>query len=268
MALRISAANPAKGKEEFNKAMTAGVMTANTDNLVFKHLADANNQNYWYGQVVGQNRKWWALTENIVTYMKPLADPRLVIYGDPATANGQYVGLKFGTSDASMLSTTEYSLLGKAVYAQNSPVQLVTYAQSLFAKAEAAKLGWITGGDGVAEQHYIQAVTNSILQWTGSSTSAASFLAKPGVKYDASTAIKQISEQRWIHLFMHGYEAWAEWRRTGYPANMVSPGGVPVPSRQAYPANEVFNNTENYKQIVQTQLNGKDDQSGKVWWDK
>ena len=41
-------------------------MTSNADNLVFKHLPEAANQNYWYGQVIVQNRKWWALNETLV----------------------------------------------------------------------------------------------------------------------------------------------------------------------------------------------------------
>ena len=93
-------------------------------------------------------------------------------------------------------------------------------------------------------------------------------MAHPNVAYDPATALKQIAEQRYIHLFMHGYEAWAEWRRTGFPNDMVSPGGKAVPRRQGYPTEESFNNTTNYKQAVQTQFGGQDDLSGRVWWDK
>lgn len=268
MALRLSEVNPEKGKEEFNKALAAGIMTGNEDNLVYKHLADANNQNYWYGQIVGQNRQWWALTETLVDAMKPVGDPRLPVFGSPASESGEYVGLKFGTQDASLLGTTEYSLLGGAIFAQDAGIQLVTYAQALFAKAEAAERGWISGGNAEAERNYNLAIENSILQWTGSKEGADDFLSRSGIKYDPVRAIEQIAVQRWIHLFMHGYEGWAEWRRTGYPDNLVSPAGVPVPLRQSYPADERFNNTENYNQVVQSEFNGQDDQSSRLWWDK
>jgi hypothetical protein len=66
---------------------------------------------------------------------------------------------------------------------------------------------------------------------------------------------------------MHGYEAWAEWRRTGYPDNLVEPGGRAVPLRNSYPPNEVFNNGENYEEAVQVQFGGNDGIYGKVWWD-
>ena len=78
----------------------------------------------------------------------------------------------------------------------------------------------------------------------------------------------QIGQQRYIHLFMHGYEAWAEWRRTGIPNNLVTPGGRAVPLRNAYPPSELFNNTVNYNEAVQRQFGGTDGLYGKVWWDK
>src|SRR5690606_2137727 len=91
-ALRLSEVNETKASSEFNNALAAGVMTANSDNLVFKHLSNAQNQNYWYGQIEVQNREWWALTETLVDYMKPLDDPRLPVYGQQ-TSGGEYVGL-------------------------------------------------------------------------------------------------------------------------------------------------------------------------------
>jgi hypothetical protein len=266
MALRLSKVDPIRGAEEFNKALTAGVMSANADNLLFKHLADANHQNYWYGQVTVQRREWWALTKGLVDKMLPVNDPRLAIYGDKARANSQYVGQLFG--DVVNFDTEKYSLLGAKVRAQDAPVYLVTYAQILFAQAEAAKLGWIAGGDATAEARYKLAIEQSILQWTGSSTGVAAFLAQPAIVYNPPTAIQQIATQRWIHLFMNGYEAWAEWRRTGFPNDLVTPGGVPVPRRLIYIEAEAFNNTNSYTSAVQRQFGGADELSGRVWWDK
>ncbi len=267
MALRLSKVNATKGAAEFNDALTAGIMTSNADNLAFKHLADANNQNYWYGQVSVSNRKWWALSELLVSKMKPVNDPRLPTFG--ATVGGQYIGLPFGTVTG-MPNTTNYSLLGEAIWKQDATIHLVTYAQALFAKAEAAKLGWIPGGDAEAKANYDLAIEQSVRQWNNNSTTGlAALMATTEVAYDPAIAIQQIATQRYIHLFMHGYEAWAEWRRTGYP-ELAPPVGEPtraVPRRQSYPANEVFNNTENYQEAVQRQFGGVDNLYGRVWWD-
>lgn len=266
MALRLSKVNPTFGAQQFNIAMTNGVMSANADNFTFRHLLEANNQNYWYGQVVVQRREWWALTDGLVDKMNPVNDPRLPIYGNRARANNQYVGQLYG--DTENFDTEDYSLLGSKIFAQDAPVYLVTYAQVLFALAEATKLGWIAGGDGQAKTYYDQAITQSISQWTGATTGAAALIAQPGVAYDPATALQQIATQRWIHLFMNGFEAWAEWRRTGYPNDLVEPNGVAVPRRHIYIESEQFNNTENYNTAVQRQFGGTESLYGRVWWDE
>lgn len=265
-ALRLSEKNPTKATAEFNAALAAGVFTANSDNLVYRHLADASNQSYWYDQVVNQHREWWALTQTLVDYMNPASDPRLPVYGKKTVSN-TYQGLPFGTTSG-LPNTSDYSLMGPAIYAQNAPTYLVTYAEILFAQAEAAKRGWITGGDATAKSFYDQAISQSVQQWTGSTTGLSGLMAAPGIAYDPANAMKQIGFQRWVHLFMHGYEAWSEWRRTGYPDNFVKPGGKDVPLRHAYPANEVFNNAANYQAAIQAQFAGQDDIHGRVWWDK
>lgn len=265
MALRLSKVNPTKGQTEFNNALNAGVITSNNDNLVFKHLKDANNQNYWFSQISVLSREWWALTAGLVDKMKPVNDPRLPVFGNPNRTDDEYVGQLYG--DTEDFDTEKYSLLGSAIWAQDAPVHLVTYAQVLFAKAEAAKLDWIPGGDTEAEANYNLAIEQSIQQWTGSTNGVTDFLAETGISYDAANALEQIATQRWIHLFMHGYEAWAEWRRTGYPSDLVEPQGVAVPRRQMYVEAEQFNNTNSYNEAVLRQFGGPESLYGRIWWD-
>lgn len=268
MALRLSEVDEATGKMEFNAALTAGVMTSNDDNFIFNHLAEANHQSYWFSQidpVLGRGREWWALTETLVQHMAPVNDPRLPVYGRTA-GSGNYVGLAFGTEGVIDASTV--SLLGTELWKQDAPVYLITYPQVLFALAEAAKRGWLPGGDAEAESYYNMAIEQSLLQWTGSTNGLAAFLAEPDIAYAPATGLEQIATQRWVHLFMNGYEGWAGWRRTGYPDNMVAPGGRPVPNRQTYTETESFNNTENYNKAIERQFDGLEIASKHVWWDK
>ncbi|GHA41334.1 hypothetical protein GCM10007103_23460 [Salinimicrobium marinum] len=265
MALRLSEVAPEKASEEFNLAWNAGVMSSNGDNFVFEHLNDANNQNYWYNQVVDQNREWWAITENLVEEMQPVNDPRLPVYANPARATGEFVGMPYGIEEIEGAETEDYSLLGSEIFAQDASIHLVTYAQVLFAVAEAAERSWISEDP---EENYNMAVENSILQWTGTSEGAAAFLSNPEISFNSDTALEQIAEQRWVHLYMFGYEAWSEWRRTGYPNDLVTPNGVEIPARLNYPDNEAFNNRENYNQAVERQFGGEESIYGKVWWDE
>lgn len=263
MALRLSEVNAEKGRSEFNDALDDGIMTSNDDSFVYRHLANANSQNYWYGQIVDPPiREWWALTENLVSLMKPVDDPRLPVYGNEARASGDYVGLEFGEEED--IGTERYSLLGSDIYAQDAPVYLVTYAEALFAKAEAAARGWIAEDPAT---NYAMAVRHSVEQWTGSAQAADAFLAQPGVAYDPANPIEQIVTQRYVHLFMNGYQGWALWRRTGYPDNLVQPNGNAVPLRQSYTSDEALNNTENYEEAIERQFGGENSIYGRLWWD-
>jgi hypothetical protein len=296
MALRLSKIDPGKGKTEFADAVAGGVFTDNRDNAVYVHLADPVNQNYWYYVADVQNRQWYWISKTLTDYMNPLQDPRLPIFADPASSTGDYAGVPYGLDGDAIanVTTSKVSFMGEHVRAQNAPCFIVTYAEILLAQAEADKLGWLSGGDADAMQKYKAGIEASVRQWVrnsfkggvvddvektsydpadkGDTTGLGVYLARPEIAYDPANALKQIAVQRWVHLYMNGYEAWAEWRRTGYPVLTPAPNNnnIPIPRRQGYPSSEPNINTNNYKAAVQAQtgFGGKDDLNGRVWWDK
>lgn len=269
MALRLSKVNPEKGKVEFNKALAAGIIDNNAANFVYKHLAEQVNENYWYTSFTRLGRTWYAVSKPLVDQMKTTADPRLPIYADK-NAKGEYAGLAYGLNQAAVIE--DISLLGENVRKQNTPVYLVTYAQALFAQAEAAKAGWIPGGDGLAEAHYKAAIEQSIRQWNNNDISGLNtFMANPEVAYTPAEGFRKIATQRWVHLFMNGYESWSEWRRTGFPVLTPAPDntGKQIPRREAYPTQERLGNTTSYNQAVSAfPYGGTDNLDTRVWWDK
>jgi len=298
MALRLSKVDAAKGKQEFIDALNAGVFTDNSQNAVYVHLADAANQSYWYSVVNVLNRPWYWASKTLVDYMRPLNDPRLKIFADK-NISGAYNGVPYGLDGNAVgaIPSASVSFIGVHVRAQNSPTYITTYAQVLLAIAEANKLNWLTGGDAEAKSKYEAAIQASVRQWnrlsfktyddgrdkqvekvlydandTGDTTGLAAYLALPEVVYNGTEALKKIAYQRWLHLYMNGYEAWAEWRRTGFPVLTPAPdnGGLPIPRRQAYPVKEQNINGDNYRTAITAQpgLGGKDDLNGRVWWDQ
>jgi hypothetical protein len=298
MALRLSKADAAKGKLEFTDALNAGVITDNSQSAVFVHLADANNQNYWYYVANVLNRPWYWASKTIVDYMMPLNDPRLKIFADKNGSN-TYNGVPYGLDGNAVgtIPSASVSFIGLHVRTQNAPTYITTYAQVLLAIAEANKLNWLPGGDAEAKARYDAAIEASVRQWNrisfqaynpltdkqveripysttdkGDTSGLAAYLAQPEVAYNGTEALKKIAYQRWLHLYMNGYEAWAEWRRTGYPALTPAPnnGNLPIPRRQAYPVKEQNINGDNYRMAISSQpgLGGKDDLNGRVWWDQ
>lgn len=166
MALRLSKIDADKGKSEFADALTGGVLTDNSQNAVYLHLADAVNQNYWYYVADVQNRPWYWISKTLTDYMDPLGDPRLKIFADPAPASGKYAGVPYGLDGNAIggISSQDVSFMGVHVRAQNAPCYILTYAQMLLAEAEAEKLGWLAGGDVAAALKYTAAIEASVRQ--------------------------------------------------------------------------------------------------------
>lgn len=268
MALRLSKVDNNFAKTEFNKVSGRSLIDGNESNFVFKNLSEAANENYWYTSFTTLSRKWYAVSKQLVDRMKPFNDPRLKTYADK-NLTGTYVGLDYGLNSSVVVDN--YSLLGAAIRKQNSPVYLVTYAQVLFARAEAAKATWITGGDAAAQANYDLAIEQSVRQWNGNDTTGlGAFKVRPEIAYDAAGGMEKIATQRWVHLFMHGYESWAEWRRTGFPVLNAPAGlGKPIPRREGYPTQERLANKNNYNAAVAAfPYGGADDLNARVWWDK
>ncbi|MGV3560019.1 SusD/RagB family nutrient-binding outer membrane lipoprotein [Larkinella arboricola] len=269
MALQLSKVDPTKGKAEFTAALADGVLASNADNVRYTFLADANNENPLYTNYVRSNRKDFAVSDVFVNYLKKVNDPRLP-YIAAKNEVGDYAGAPYAAFPPAG-PAQNFSLAATTLSAQNAPVNVVTYAEVLFAQAEAAKLGWITGD---AKALYESAVKASLQQWMGTAyTDAAytAYIAQPDVAYSDAKAIEQIATQRWIALFFQGTQAWNSWRRTGYPvlkpAAAPLNGGTAIPRRLAYPVTtEGTLNTTNYNAVIASQ--GPDTPYTRVWWDK
>jgi hypothetical protein len=89
--------------------------------------------------------------------------------------------------------------------------------------------------------------------------------------FNPANALQQINTQYWIASFLNGPEAWANFRRSGFPVLQKNP----YPSQQIqgnfinrmiYPISEVAVNQTNLQAAVQRQ--GADNMDTKVWWDK
>jgi hypothetical protein len=267
MALRLSKIDPAKGKSEFASAIADGVLASNADNVTYKYLKDANYENPLYNNYITTNRKDFAVSNVFVGYLTKTTDPRLAAYADKATATGTYAGVPYGVFPPTW-KAQDVSLGSTALRPQDGGVNIITYAQMLFSQAEAIKLGWITGD---AKKMYEDAIKASMQQW-GVYTDAAyaAYIAQTDVAYTDAKALELIGTQKWVALFYQGFEAWAEWRRTGFPA--LTPAAKPlntsgkIPRRMAYPTTETTLNAKNYADVVARQ--GADNQETRMWWDK
>lgn len=302
LGMRYSKLNPTKAQALALEAFNGGVMTSNADNVYVKYDGTLATNVANVG-LVNNNPRFYYAAEPFVNQLKSTNDPRsgfiIAKFADPSNPLGDpnpdlTVANQFGVpigviSDA--LTTPpnrgvrgggyNYSQLNvKCVASQTAPTFWVTYAQTSLLLAEAAKKGWIPGGDVAAQTFYESGITADIDTYTlypnGSAVSSAAkiaYLADPAVAYNAVNALKQINTQYWIANITNGTEAWANLRRNDFSSPALSPnlfnnnlnGGFI--RRLSYPDYEVANNKTNYFAAVAA-IGGTDNLTTRVFWDK
>lgn len=272
MALRLSKADPAWGKTEFLDAVASGVIMDESESFYYQHLAETANQNAWYGRYL--TRFDYAVSEPFLDVLQDLDDPRIPAIADlPLNGNSNYVGMPYGLISTSGIPNNSVSFVGSGLREQDSPAPIIIASQVLLALAEGEARGWNASGTpdhAAAEDYYLQGIEESMKMFGVYNTGDFnSYVAQPEVAYTAADAIEKISIQRWIALYLNGYEAWAEWRRTGYPE--LDPGPAPlsidqqIPRRQAYTTSERDLNLENYNAVVSDQ--GPDEVNTRTYLD-
>ena len=90
--------------------------------------------------------------------------------------------------------------------------------------------------------------------------------------------MKAVGDQYWAATFLHEYEAYNNWRRTGYPelVPVEYPDALPItngniPRRLVYPQSEAGINGDNLNEAISRQGLPSDFPSMlnfPVWWDK
>lgn len=267
MALRLSKADPATGRTKFNEALSAGVISSNANNLQYTYLTEDTNDNPWQDRF--ESRRDYLMSDVFVdaligsgTNTAP-EDPRLPKMAELSTNGAVYVGAPYGLSNS---ATDDYSFITDDIINKgDAPLMIYTYAEVLFARAEAAAMGWTTEN---AATLYGQAVTASMTQWGVSTADAATYLAA-----NAYTGVNDIAYEKWVSLFLQGYNSWAEWRRFKAmgtesriglvaPANLLSNANG-IPQRHGYSATAASLNEANYNAAISAQ--GPDELNTILW---
>ena len=295
--MRLTKIDLAQAQSIVQKAFQAGIMEVNSDNAFIKH--DANYLNA-VGQTLNSTESSNIyLGAPFVTYLKQTNDPRLksiaLRYIDAKSGNDQttarattdptlQIGMPFGFDNGSIVTEVaksklasfyDYSQLDRTRMAKTtSPMFLVTAAQTQLLLAEAAQRGWISGT--TAETFFNRGVKLHMEQMAlydaNSAVSATAIdtyqKANPFV---AANALEQINTQYWVASFLNGPEAFANFRRSGFPNLAPNPfSGKSIKGsfirRLTYPNSEISVNSVNVKEAI-TRM-GADDLDTKVWWDK
>jgi hypothetical protein len=295
--MRLSKVDAAQAQQVVSKAAAAGVIEVNADNAMVRH--DANYVNPTGNTLNSTEAANVYLAAPFANYLKATKDPRLksiaVRYvgaksGSEQTAakastdTTMQIGMPMGFDNSSisaevtknaLASFYDFSQVDRSRMTKNTtPSFLVTAAQTQLLLAEAAQRGWVTTA--TAEAYYNKGVKLHMEQLTSYDANAAVpaasidayLLANP---YTTAIALEQINTQYWIASFLNGTEAFANFRRSGFP--VLSPNPFPGKAikgtfirRLTYPNSEISVNKANVDAAIARQ--GADDLDTKVWWDK
>jgi hypothetical protein len=192
--------------------------------------------------------------------------------GSRANIVRNYQGIQSGATPANQAGNQgALSRIGPGIiipfanagYAQ--PLYLMTAAESFFLQAEAVQRGYLTGSaqtlyeSGIKESFKLLGLTEAnattYYSQTGTINPVVSDPIATGGQFNtqaispnftvATNKIQAIITQKWIaNNGINGFEAWTEYRRTGYPSgNYISlnASAQTFPVRIPYPQNEVNN---------------------------
>lgn len=221
------------------------------------------------------NYRDWEYESNVPTLefisrLKALNDPRIGSYFWPTPATRgtdslSYEGIpaaitgdSLSSYSASNLSVSNADHLRQAT----TPSVLMSYAELQFILAEAALKGYISGD---AAAYYEAGVRASFDEWE--TEGADAYLAQPEAAFDGS--LERIILQKYIAFYqVAGQQAWAEYRRTGYPVIVSGPNssnGGRIPRRLMYPSLEQTLNAASLQAAV-ARMGGSDDINSDLFW--
>ncbi|WP_279069134.1 SusD/RagB family nutrient-binding outer membrane lipoprotein [Alistipes timonensis] len=288
IAMRMSLVKPDKARQYAEDAITKGVITDNADNA---YLRVAENRSALCWNDWNDHR----IAAEILCYMNGYNDNRRSAMF--TTVGDTYVGIRRGIFTTNKEKATK--LYSNMLIKSTDHYLWMNAAEITLLRAEGAWNGWAMGGDpqtlyekGVRlsfDEYKVSGADSYLLSQATPSpynnpenmynAGAPSDITPKWEDIDSPTSkarnYERIITQKWIALFPNGLEAWAEYRRTGYPKLFPiienQSGGTINDKwgarRLNYPVDEYQENGANVNDAVSKYLNGRDNMGTRVWWD-
>jgi hypothetical protein len=281
-ACTVSRKDPALATKVINEVLAKGAngsaaIAANTDDFSVPFGTAVGNTNPYYSYNVTNRPNDQMASTRFLDSLTVYNDPRLPRFFTTTASNpspthttpyGKFTGFENGSSATAPAAATSTTPSNRSVYntyvtgtSGEAPMRLLTNFQRCFILAEMA-IRLKTAGD--ANALYQEGIRRS-MELTGVSTSDIDtyFAANPAIVTLRGTdehKYNQIIRQKWVAWVGNGYEAWNDYRRTGYPRLQPALNisfTTAIPQRLLYPPSEVAANGDAIPRVVITD---------RVWW--
>ncbi|MGN6180287.1 MAG: SusD/RagB family nutrient-binding outer membrane lipoprotein [Mucilaginibacter sp.] len=255
--LRLSNVDPATAQAGIAALYKTNPAFLTTDATI-TYTSTGGNENPFYNEEVALGK-----TQNVVASSTVVNafirnnDPRLykffVIYNNPQKDSLESIPQGSYLAYNQKIVSPPSPLVGAQAInpaSATAPVKLISAAESYFLQAEAVARGWATG-DAIAL--YTSGIDASFAATgAGSDTEyinhAPDGLAALKNAVTVNDKVKAIITQKYYAMCgFQGFEAWTEWRRTGYPTFFVASAASTIasgqkPLRMLYPNSELTSN--------------------------
>lgn len=276
------------------------LMASNADNfqLVYK---DQSGMKYPFNDLTTNQTKYAVISTTLIDRMKEYNDYRLFYFSEPSKGMldsglkeddfNAYVGV-----DPSAPFGEIVKLNGKGLFCrpnlrytsekhvEGEPLVRLGYSEQQFILAEASLRGWISGTPADYYRKGIEAHMAFLKGYTPdeythghviTDENTAVYLANEKIRLTGNfdKDLEKIITQKYISYYLQSsFEAFYDYRRTGYPVlpinpetsrNVTAPDRMPI--RYMYPMNEYNYNRENLENALSRQFGGSDDINDVMW---
>lgn len=287
--LHTSKIDKAKAATEITTIAAGSVINSSADNFQMAFVNGTNAKNPIEQFEISRSNYLFA-NATLVDMMNTKVDPRRPRYfTDFPLRSGLYKGAKSGDASSQSYSRTHIYLRGDTTnaaavvaasngsiaynaytYSGTAPIRLMTAAESYFIRAEAAVYKGANVSGASADSLFRQGIRMSMSAAGVSSAAAEAYVAAQGTLTGTEAdKVKKIIEEKYVANFGVINEPWTDWRRTGFPsqivkvANAVTTSSSDVPRSFFYPQSEIDLNLTNVPGGKQ-----KVNMIERVWWDK
>ena len=193
----------------------------------------------------------------------PSGNPLTAVLYRPSAAGNSFNGVANGIDASSSITPDNFARPG-LIFRENAGdfrFNFLTSWETDYLLTEAALKGYV---DLNPAELYDRATIQAYRYW-GVERPGSLLAAFEG----SGNRLEQIITQKWMASSGNAYEAWAEWRRTGFPTQLrpaqASLNDNLIPVRMPYPNDEQALNFENYQ--VAAEATGGNSVNRGVWWD-
>ncbi len=227
----------------------------------YYYYADGNSNNANPLFLFMQDRGDIRVSDVMIDKLKASNDPRLAQYAYPITDTlefdgnvyppGSYVGAPAG------VPLEAASQPGPGIASSSTPTPIITYTEVKFIEAECKVK---TGDDAGAKEALKEAIKASLEEYGVFDQAWFDGVAAEIDGLAGENLFKRIMNEKWTAL-MYNFEAYNDWRRTGYPELTPNPVATvqEIPRRFPYATDPITYNPNTPQDVSIWD---------RVWWDK